>query len=147
CIKAYKVAAGNGCPVSSSIGFDATVTSFFSPLLSGKKVLLLPENGEIEALTDVLKSKNKFSLLKITPAHLEILDHLLPGKNLEGHTNALIIGGEALVGKYLNFWRKHAPSTRLINEYGPTETVVGCCVYEVPPEKSLAGDIPIGRPI
>ena len=29
--------------------------------------------------------------------------------------------------------RRHAPQTRLINEYGPTETVVGCTVYEVQP--------------
>src|SRR6185369_1499963 len=36
---------------------------------------------------------------------------------------------------------------RLINEYGPTETVVGCCVYEVPPGTSPSGALPIGRPI
>ena len=37
--------------------------------------------------------------------------------------------------------------TRLINEYGPTETVVGCCVYEVPAGEAMAGPVPIGRPI
>jgi long-subunit acyl-CoA synthetase (AMP-forming)/aryl carrier-like protein len=35
----------------------------------------------------------------------------------------------------------------LINEYGPTETVVGCCVYEISAQTSLSGSIPIGRPI
>src|SRR4029079_7167521 len=47
----------------------------------------------------------------------------------------------------LAFWRRHAPSTRIINEYGPTETVVGCCVYELPPEGPGVGGVPIGRPI
>ncbi len=147
CLKAYKVAIGNGCPVNSSLGFDATVTSFLSPLLVGKHLLLLPEDGEIEALSNVLNSKNEFSLVKITPAHLEILSNLLPDSEIEGQTNALVIGGEALSGKSLNLWRKHAPSTRLINEYGPTETVVGCCIYEVSEQTSLLDDIPIGRPI
>src|SRR6185503_9094418 len=40
-----------------------------------------------------------------------------------------------------------APETRLINEYGPTETVVGCCVYEVRSTDSHHGSVPIGRPI
>jgi acyl carrier protein len=35
----------------------------------------------------------------------------------------------------------------LINEYGPTETVVGCCVYRVGDEEPLATSISIGRPI
>lgn len=147
CIKAYQVTDGNGCPVNSSLGFDATVTSFLSPLLTGKKVLLLPEDGEIEALGTVLLSKEKFSLVKITPAHLEILSNLLPPAEMEGQANALIIGGEALKGNNLGVWRNHAPSTRLINEYGPTETVVGCCTFEIPGDLPLPEDIPIGRPI
>lgn len=147
CIKAYDVGCGNGCPVNSSLGFDATVTSFLSPLLVGKQVLLLPEEGEIEALSEVLCSNRKFSLVKITPAHMEILGNLIKLDELGQQANAFIIGGEALKGTSLDLWRRHAPSTRLINEYGPTETVVGCCVYEVPEHLQLSGDVPIGRPI
>src|SRR5947207_13275932 len=36
---------------------------------------------------------------------------------------------------------------RLINEYGPTESVVGCCVYEVAEADADTGAVPIGRPI
>ena len=75
CTKEYKVAQGYGAPVQSSIGFDATITSLFSPLLVGQRVVLLPENLEIEALSNLLLSENNFSLVKITPAHLEILNH------------------------------------------------------------------------
>ena len=38
-------------------------------------------------------------------------------------------------------------STRIINEYGPTETVVGCGVYEVNNTTPTEGAIPIGSPI
>ncbi|WP_445310266.1 amino acid adenylation domain-containing protein [Microcoleus vaginatus] len=147
CIKAYAVADGVGSPVHSSIGFDATITSLFSPLLVGQRVVFLPEKQEIEALSAVLCSQSNFSLVKITPAHLALLSELLPSKQAAGQTRALIIGGEALSKKSISFWQTHAPETRLINEYGPTETVVGCCIYEVPPQTSLSGSVPIGRPI
>ncbi|MCP4104684.1 MAG: AMP-binding protein [Desulfobacteraceae bacterium] len=39
------------------------------------------------------------------------------------------------------------PETTLINEYGPTETEIGFCAYEVSEETSLSDSIPIGRPI
>lgn len=147
CIKKYAVADGSGAPINSSIAFDATVTSFFAPLLTGKRVLLLPEKEEIEALSAVLVSSNCFSLVKITPAHLEILRHLLSPDQVKNQVNVMVIGGEALQAKSLDLWRNHAPDTRLINEYGPTETVVGCCTYEVPNKSLLSDNIPIGRPI
>jgi amino acid adenylation domain-containing protein len=147
CIRAYAVAAGGGAPVQSSIAFDATITSIFSPLLVGQKVVLVPEKQEIEALVSLLQSCHNFSLVKITPAHLEILKHLLKPAEAQGRTRALIVGGEALLGNNLAFWRDNAPQTRIINEYGPTETVVGCCVYEVTDSTCLAAGIPIGRPI
>ncbi|MEG4500182.1 amino acid adenylation domain-containing protein [Microcoleus sp. F10-C6] len=147
CTEAYAVADGSGSPVHSSIGFDATITSLFSPLLVGKKVVLLPEDQEIEALGAILCSQSQFSLVKITPAHLDLLSFLIPNWSANNQTRAFIIGGEALSGKTVSFWRESAPSTKLINEYGPTETVVGCCVYEVDAQTQLSGGIPIGRPI
>jgi non-ribosomal peptide synthetase component F len=62
-------------------------------------------------------------------------------------TRCFVIGGENLRAENLTLWRNFAPATRLINEYGPTETVVGCCVHEVGPDDPPDGSIPIGRPI
>jgi amino acid adenylation domain-containing protein len=145
CVEAYRAAEGCGAPVSSTIGFDATITSFFAPLITGGKVVMLPEDRAIESLAECLRANRGFSLIKITPAHLEILSQLLRPEECAGCARAFVIGGEALRGDMLAFWRKHAPTTRLINEYGPTETVVGCCVYEATDD--LAGAVPIGRPI
>ncbi|ARV58849.1 hypothetical protein BZZ01_09565 [Nostocales cyanobacterium HT-58-2] len=147
CTKAYNVAEGEGSTVNSSIGFDATITSLFSPLLVGRKVVLLPEKEEIEALKEALCSGTKFSLVKITPAHLEILSHFFASEQVKIQTQAFIIGGEALSEKHISFWQQYSPQIRFINEYGPTETVVGCCIYEVGKQRFSRGDIPIGRPI
>ncbi|HUN44157.1 MAG TPA: amino acid adenylation domain-containing protein [Acetobacteraceae bacterium] len=143
----YAVAAGSGAPVNSSISFDATVTSLLSPLVAGRRVELLPEQDEIEQLCAVLQSQRDYSLVKITPAHLDMLSRLLPAKPLERSTRAFVIGGEALTADHIAFWRRYAPDIRLINEYGPTETVVGCCIYEVPRNGTMQRNVPIGRPI
>jgi amino acid adenylation domain-containing protein len=147
CTEAYKVAEGRGAPVHSPLGFDLTITSIFSPLLAGKSLVLIPEEDGIDGLTTALRNGRNFSLLKVTPSHLEVLNQMLTADELHGRVKALIIGGEALSGETVAFWREHSPETRVINEYGPTETVVGCCVYEIPQGKTKAGPVPIGRPI
>ena len=146
-IGAYRVAEGEGAPLHSSIGFDLTVTSLFTPLLTGKCVTLVPEGQGIEALAAALRAGENQSLVKITPAHLEVLSQQLTPAEAANRTRSFIIGGEALMGKSLTFFREHAPATRLINEYGPTETVVGCCVHEVAVGELVPGAVPIGRPI
>src|SRR5262245_6045956 len=47
----------------------------------------------------------------------------------------------------LRKWREEAKGTRVINEYGPTETVVGCLVKEVEEEGEEDAMESIGRPI
>ena len=144
-VEAYDVAGGCGAPVHSSISFDLTVTSVFTPLLVGRSVFLLADG--IESLAQALLQRTNYSLVKITPAHLRALADLLPPEEIAGRVRALVIGGEALHYQSLAFWREYAPATKIINEYGPTETVVGCCVYEVTPDDPLYGPVPIGRPI
>jgi amino acid adenylation domain-containing protein len=147
-VRAYGAADGGGAPLHSPIGFDLTVTSLFAPLLAGGSVILFPEEQGIEALGAALREEGGFSLVKITPAHLEILRQALQREaDLAGRTRVLVLGGEALFWENLALWRGRAPATRLINEYGPTETVVGCCVYEAPARTAAAGPVPIGRPI
>lgn len=147
CAQAYAVDQGEGALVHSSIAFDATITGLFAPLLVGSKVELLPEDSGIEALSIALQTKSNYSLIKITPAQLELLAQQLPAETASNRTNAFVIGGENLTAQHISFWQNSAAETALVNEYGPTETVVGCCVYWVPSEKHLSGSIPIGRPI
>ncbi|HZE64747.1 MAG TPA: amino acid adenylation domain-containing protein, partial [Pyrinomonadaceae bacterium] len=141
----YEVAAGCGAPVHSSFSFDLTITSLFAPLLVGRSIFLVADG--IENLVEALLARENYSLVKITPAHLRALAELMPAEQLRGRVRALVIGGEALHMESLAFWRAHAPLTRLINEYGPTETVVGCCVYEVTEEDADTGPVPIGTPV
>jgi amino acid adenylation domain-containing protein len=147
CSQAYAVEQGEGAIVHSSISFDMTITGLFSPLLVGRRVELLAEGFSIESLAAALRRGSNFSLIKITPAQLELLSQQLSPEAAAGKTRAFIIGGENLSASLLTFWQNAAPETLLVNEYGPTETVVGCCVYWVPLNQHQSGWIPIGRPI
>ncbi|MFN8596432.1 MAG: amino acid adenylation domain-containing protein [Anaerolineae bacterium] len=147
CQRAYPLDGGNGAPVHSSISFDLTITAIFAPLIAGRCVHLLPDELAVETLSEAVRAVDDFSLIKITPAHLQLLGQQLTPDQAAQCTRAFIIGGENLLADHIAFWQLHAPQTRLINEYGPTETVVGCCVYDTPLGKHHSGSIPIGRPI
>ena len=146
-MKEYDVQSGNGAPVHSSLAFDLTVTSLYPPLLSGRPLVLAPEGLDVENLSGILQRQTDLSLVKLTPAHLQVLANDLRAEQLKSKARALVIGGEALNYESLASWRQHAPGTRLVNEYGPTETAVGCCTYQVKPDDPVAGPVPIGRPI
>ena len=137
----------NGSALHSSIGFDLSITSLWLPLVAGESVLLVAEESGLDGLLTTLREHGPFSVVKLTPPHLALLNQQLKSEELRRSARVVVIGGEALATERVRVWREHAPETRLINEYGPTETVVGCCVYEVNNETSWEGDVGIGRPI
>jgi amino acid adenylation domain-containing protein/FkbH-like protein len=147
CIDKYLGEGGTGAPVQSPINFDLTVTSLFSPLLTGKKVVLLPDGTGIESLGAALLAEGDFSLIKITPAHLELLSRVIPPLEAGRSARTLVIGGEKLQAEPLKFWIQNAPAMKLINEYGPTEATVGCISYQIESSQEMSGTVAIGRPI
>ncbi|HEV3455242.1 MAG TPA: amino acid adenylation domain-containing protein, partial [Thermoanaerobaculia bacterium] len=149
-VAAYEVAAGCGAPVHTPLAFDLTVTSLLAPWLAGRCALLVPESDGVDGLGRMLAAppaaRGAFSLVKLTPAHLPLLAEQT-GTAAPGRTRALVVGGEALAGESLETWRRAAPATLVINEYGPTEATVGCCVHRAPAGALGDGPVPIGRPI
>jgi amino acid adenylation domain-containing protein len=145
--KAYEVERGRGALVHSSIAFDLTVTSLFSPLLCGRTVTLVAEDETgIWPLCEAL-SEGGYSLIKLTPSHLQLLSQWLPIGAAPAATARIVVGGEALSGQGLTYWARFAPNTRIVNEYGPTEAVVGCAVHELSAKEVTPSPVPIGRPI
>lgn len=145
--QAYTVDQGKGTTVHSSLAFDLTITGLFSPLLVGRQVELIAEDQSIESLSNTLRTESNLSLVKVTPAQLLLLSEQLSPKEAAGRTRSFIIGGENLLTENITFWRNYAPETMLVNEYGPTETVVGCCIYRVPQGELESSSVPIGQPI
>ncbi len=144
---AQTYAPKRGTVVSSSLSFDATVTSLWTPLLYGSTALLLSEGKEIEELEAYVHQAQGEGLVKITPVHFEMLGQRLQTDAVKTRVAAFVIGGEALSASTIAMWQRIQPGVRLINEYGPTETVVGCVVYDMRTPLSQSGLVPIGRPI
>ncbi|WP_267246624.1 non-ribosomal peptide synthetase, partial [Streptomyces sp. PR69] len=143
---AYGMGDGGGAPLHSSLSFDLTVTSVLLPLVSGSPVVISEEGGA-EGLADLLRTGGGFGLAKVVPAHLPLLADMLPDDRVLGAARQWIVGGEALAGADVRAWLDRAPDSVLVNEYGPTETVVGCCVYTVKAGQEVGESVPIGRPI
>ncbi|KAA3617202.1 MAG: amino acid adenylation domain-containing protein [Calditrichaeota bacterium] len=144
--EAYPLNEGRGSLVHSTIAFDATVTAVFTPILTGKSITLADTDDDLEALAKALLDYQDFNIVKITPAHLDLLSHQIPAEKASKLTSTFVIGGENLVDNQISFWQKNAPETSLFNEYGPTETVVGCVVYNAKGWDGK-GSVPIGRSI
>src|SRR5581483_1746574 len=145
-VHTYGKIESQGAPVSSPLSFDATITSLFMPLLLGLPVLLVPDGDELQILPHMLLAQ-RLGPVKITPSHLNILGRQRAENGERDPPHTFVVGGEALLPATVDQWRSICPEARLFNEYGPTETVVGCCVYDTADSPPGARSVPIGRPI
>ncbi|MCJ8273812.1 MAG: AMP-binding protein, partial [Psychrosphaera sp.] len=108
--------------MSTSLNFDATVTSLFGAWLGGGYLTLLDEGlGIFDALAGLM-SQQQAGLFKVTPAHLQGLQFDQPV--LTAHV--VVVGGEAFSTDLAMKISSQMPNTCFINEYGPTEATVGC---------------------
>ncbi|WP_430058812.1 amino acid adenylation domain-containing protein [Paenibacillus alvei] len=131
-------------PLYSSISFDLTVTSVFTPLVTGSLIRIY--SGEDKALViERIVTDNQVNIVKLTPAHLSLIKELKvkPGSNIR----KLIVGGDNL-GTDLarSIHDQFGGEIEIFNEYGPTETVVGCMIYRYDPATDTSGSVPIGVP-
>ena len=130
--------------VHSSISFDLTITGLYTPLLVGGRVELLPDDAGVEAMVGPCAARDRGG--EDHSSAFELLSQQLRPDEVAGKVELFVIGGEHLTSESCGFGET-SPTTRLINEYGPTETVVGCCVYEVREDDPCSGPVPIGRAI
>lgn len=144
-IRQFDVASGNGSLICASISFDLILTALYPPLLCGRTVWLCSEQGGLPGLTDEVLRYCNLAPLKLTPSHLALLEQPLRSDQLRGRVRVLVLGGEPLQASVVHLWKRHSPSTRIFNHYGPTEATVGCIVHEI--GDTLSGTVPIGRPI
>ncbi|NJB85985.1 amino acid adenylation domain-containing protein [Lewinella marina] len=135
-------------PLFTTIGFDLTVTSLFTPLVCGGRLEIYPEPppGTPDLAVVQVMEDDRCDVVKLTPSHLA----LLRGQDFRSHRlRTLIVGGEQFAADLAREIREAIPpAAEIINEYGPTEATVGCIVQALSGATPLTGAaVPIGRPI
>jgi amino acid adenylation domain-containing protein/non-ribosomal peptide synthase protein (TIGR01720 family) len=133
--------------VHSSICFDLAITSLFVPLLSGGYIDVISQEHGPEGLVQRLEKGEHYGFLKLTPTHLQAMEELLQDRPEACAAECFVVGGEALRGEQLEFWKRRHPKATLVNHYGPTEATVGCCTYMSRLDEVNAGRVQIGRPV
>ena len=145
CIGAYALDEGGSAPVHSPVGFDLAVTALFGPLLSGGRVVLIPEERGIEGMSAELETNGDFSLIKLTPSFLEVLNQLLGREQMGGRARALVLGRRGAARRLADALRAGS-GRRLFNALRPDRDH-----GRRRPRYRLGGRrrarVPIGRPI
>jgi len=132
-------------PLFSAFGFDLTVDALFLPFTCGGRLLIYPEprSGTDLSVRQVF-ADDAVDVVKLTPSHLalalgsagrcrRIRTLLFSGEAL---TTELASRGQAALGEHVAF----------INQYGPTEAIVGCTWHRFDPATDRAPEVPIGVP-
>jgi amino acid adenylation domain-containing protein len=127
----------------TSLAFDLTVTSIFTPLISGNRIHIYQPQEQASALPEILADE-QVEVLKLTPSHLSLIKDR---DNRGSRVQVLIAGGEVLeTGLARRIHESFGGQVEIFNEYGPTEATVGCMLYKYAPEKDRREFVPIGGP-
>lgn len=133
-------------PLFSSLAFDLTVTSIYVPLIAGGRMVIYGEKYHQRdlAILQVIED-NLVDIIKLTPSHLALItDMNLSNSRLK----KFIVGGEDFKTNLAKAtYDAFGGQVEIYNEYGPTETVVGCMIYQFDPAKDVDTSVPIGKPI
>ncbi|PFB27750.1 non-ribosomal peptide synthetase [Bacillus cereus] len=130
-------------PLYSSIAFDLTVTSLYTPLITGNKIIVY-EGEDKSLLMQKIIMENKVDIIKLTPTHLKIFEN---SDLSNSKIKKLIVGGEELkVEQAKKIYRLFNNEIDIYNEYGPTEATVGCMIYKYNAKKDKGISVPIGVP-
>lgn len=127
----------------TSLAFDLTITSIFTPLISGGSIQLYPILIGDQSILKII-ADNQVTVLKLTPAHLSLIyQQRLSNTSLK----RFIVGGEELKsGLCQEICRLFDSTIEIFNEYGPTEATVGCMSSQYSPDHVKRRGVPIGKP-
>jgi amino acid adenylation domain-containing protein len=132
-------------PLFSSLAFDLTITSIFTPLISGGRIVVYREDPSLPGMV-IFKviEDDGVDVVKLTPAHVAMIkDSDLRASRIR----RFIVGGEDFKTTLArDLTRSFSHPIEIYNEYGPTEGTVGSMIHRYDVEKDVASSVPIGVP-
>ena len=132
----------------SPFHFDGSYANLFPTLISGGTVIMRPRESLLFPRTFFNTVTNeKITYSGFTPSYLRLLLASPQMSDLGDSTlKTIALGGESCsVADLRRLWSR-APTIRVFNRYGPTETTIAVTNVELTPDIIERGVIPIGRP-
>ncbi len=127
-----------------SYSFDGFGSNFYSSLLSGGTLLMIPDAGKVDpAYIRELFLHHRITNLSLVPAAYQMILDSVEKQGL-AHLRFVVLAGEKTPVSLLKKSKEKAPGAALLNEYGPTETTVTAVGNQVIREPGTAI---IGKPI
>jgi amino acid adenylation domain-containing protein len=142
----YAVAPGHRELLFFSLSFDAAVEQWMTPLCGGGAIVLCDreELAPDRFLEVVLR--HGVTTLHIPPAYLRVVAPLFATQPTSVRT--CIVGGEAFSWADKTLAQQAFRSPRVVNAYGPTETLITPAAWVGEDRASAAsGSVPIGTPV
>ena len=133
-------------PLFTPISFDLTITSIFTPLITGNSVVIYGgwERGNV---VEEIVDDNKVGVIKLTPSHLNLIRDKKIAADLPCKIKRFIVGGEMLDTRLArDIHSGFNGQVEIYNEYGPTEAAVGCMIHKFDPVNDCYHSVPIGVP-
>ncbi|WP_062060637.1 non-ribosomal peptide synthetase [Aquimarina longa] len=135
-IVSFGITENDACLQFSNQSFDASISEIFVSLLSGAKLVIIPEphKSDSDYFIDFIK-KHEISWATIPPAFLKTISI----DDLKG-LNTLVTAGEQAP---LDQVKEFSKIGNYYNAYGPTETSICATIFK----GEINSGVPIGRPI
>lgn len=131
-----------------SLAFDASTYEIWSALLNGASLYLIRKDDLLspERFEAKMKEYHITIALLTTPVFNQMIEE---NPAIFAGLKALIIGGDALSPKHINFVRTLYPALCVINGYGPTENTTFTTYFKMDQEHPQTNyhNIPIGKPL
>ncbi|MCB0195324.1 MAG: amino acid adenylation domain-containing protein [Anaerolineae bacterium] len=143
----FDIKPGDRAAQLTGPSFDVILRDIFTPLTHGATLCLpdRPDHLDFTALLDWL-AQERITLLHTVPTLAYMwLQHAPAGLTLPD-IRWTFFAGEPLTDTLVKQWQTLCPATTLINLYGPTETTMAKCYYQVPTQPAV-GVQPIGVPL
>ncbi|MEB2302388.1 amino acid adenylation domain-containing protein [Lysinibacillus xylanilyticus] len=127
-----------------SIQFDVSIFEIWGALINGIELHLVEKELllDAEALESYFKDEKNTIAWMTTPLFNSVAEQ---NTELFQSLRCLLVGGDALSPKHIEWVRKACPDLRIVNGYGPTENTTFSTYFVI--DKAYKMNIPIGKPI
>ena len=128
--------------------FDNSTLDIYLMMATGATLNIIPESNFMfpAKLVDYLNEHHVTFVFWVPFVLVNVANFNIFESKKPEYLKDVFFAGEVMPNKHLNYWRKHLPSCRYVNLYGPTEITVDCTYYIVEREFADSDPLPIGFP-